>query len=84
MVQTNNQAANSVGPSLKDAISTDPLKHFFIERYKQSYINDIDTFLRVLSGRETDYRALNLSMAALKSARDGRPVRLQLRGRSRA
>ena len=61
------------------------VENFFIDRYPQSYVNEIDSFLNVLQGRETDYPdlksgylALYLSMAALESAKTGKPVEIEI------
>jgi myo-inositol 2-dehydrogenase/D-chiro-inositol 1-dehydrogenase len=59
----------------------DVLLHFFIERYTQSYLNELDDFIgAVLSklppsvGAEDGRRALLLANAALQSHRTGRTV----------
>jgi myo-inositol 2-dehydrogenase/D-chiro-inositol 1-dehydrogenase len=59
----------------------DLLLHFFIERYQQSYVNELDDFIgAVLSrrrpsvGAEDGRRALLLANAALTSHRSGRTV----------
>jgi myo-inositol 2-dehydrogenase/D-chiro-inositol 1-dehydrogenase len=59
----------------------DVLLHFFIERYAQSYVNELDDFIgAVQAGRQPSVgtadgrRALLLANAALESHRTGRTV----------
>lgn len=84
MVQSGNQGPNTATLSIGGAISRDPLKNFFIDRYTQAYVDEIDSFLSVLTGEEKDYPdlkagydALRLSMVALESAQSGRPITLE-------
>ena len=62
----------------------DRLHHFFIERYAQSYIHEIDAFIDALENGhapspsfEDGRRALMLADAAVESAKTGRSVQVQ-------
>ena len=62
----------------------DRLHHFFIERYAESYIQEIDAFIDALEGGrapspsfEDGRRALMLADAAVESAKTGRSVKIQ-------
>ncbi len=62
----------------------DPLLHFFIERYREAYLLELDDFIAALeSGRpcvpgfEDGRRALILANAAYEAIRTGRIVRLE-------
>ncbi len=61
----------------------DPVLHFFIERYAEAYLAEIDHFVdcvekgtKPLAGFEEGCQALRLADAALESVRTGRAVRL--------
>lgn len=60
------------------------LHHFFIERYAESYVREIDAFIDAVEGGrdpspsfEDGRRALMLADAALESAESGRTIRIQ-------
>ena len=62
----------------------DVLLHFFIERYQQSYLNELNDFIdAVLAkrkpsvGAEDGRRALLLANAAVKSHRTGKTVTIK-------
>ncbi|GBD43373.1 Inositol 2-dehydrogenase [bacterium HR40] len=62
----------------------EPLLHFFVERYREAYVRELDAFLAaVLDGRsppvsfEDGRRALRLADAAYESLRSGRTVLLE-------
>ena len=81
MVQSENQAQNHVRIYGKEAITSDPLKTFFTDRYAEAYVREIDVFVDALEGKPVSFpdlydgrEALALSMDALESARTGRPV----------
>lgn len=64
--------------------SRDPLLHFFLERYAQSYVRELDAFIEgVLAQQpmpvtgEDGRRALLLANAALESAQTGRAARVE-------
>lgn len=82
MVQTRNHREDNLmrwGGTQTEACA--PLKHFFLERYDQSFYNALDEFhVAVTSGRtpsttQTDGRAaLAIALACTESAREGRAV----------
>lgn len=81
MVQSENQSQSQVRVYGKDAVTSDPLKNFFIDRYAEAYVREIDAFLDAIEGKTVSYptlkdgrEALALSMDALRSARTGLPV----------
>ena len=67
-----------------DGIRSDGLLRFFIERYAESYVRELDDFIRALADRrlpsiglEDGRRALVIADAAVTSARSGEPVILR-------
>jgi myo-inositol 2-dehydrogenase/D-chiro-inositol 1-dehydrogenase len=86
MLKAENQRATTV--ERWDASRTearDPLLHFFIERYQEAYVRELDDFLEALaSGRpcapsfEDGRRALLLANAAYESLRTGRVAAVPL------
>jgi myo-inositol 2-dehydrogenase / D-chiro-inositol 1-dehydrogenase len=81
MIQSENQAQSHVRVFGKDAVTSDPLKHFFTDRYADAYVREIDVFLDAIEGKPVSFpnlqdgrEALALSMDALKSAQSGQPV----------
>ena len=83
MVQSDNLRASTIIHS--DASTTDakePLLNFFIERYAQAYVDELNQFIDVVEGKsqpsagfEDGRRALMLANAAWESLRSGRPVK---------
>jgi myo-inositol 2-dehydrogenase/D-chiro-inositol 1-dehydrogenase len=64
-------------------VHRDPLLRFFIERYAQSYVRELDDFIRAIDERRTPSitledgrRALVIADAAVASAKSGAPVPL--------
>ncbi|AGS24372.1 inositol 2-dehydrogenase [Rhizobium etli] len=83
MVQSKNHGKTNVQVYGAEAIHTDPLKNFFIDRYADAYVLEIDYFIAAVRGNASNYptvwdgrQALHISMEALKSARSGQPVSL--------
>lgn len=82
MVQTvNHRDDNLVRWDSKRTDAREPLKHFFLERYDQSFYNALDEFhAAVTGGREpsataSDGRAaLAIALACAESAREGRTI----------
>jgi myo-inositol 2-dehydrogenase/D-chiro-inositol 1-dehydrogenase len=82
MVQSENLRASSLRRT--DAKSTDarePLLNFFMERYQQAYLDELNEFIEVAGGRaqptagvEDGRCALLLANAAIESLRSGRAV----------
>ena len=67
-----------------DGIRSAGLLRFFIERYAESYVRELDDFIRALADRrppsvgfEDGRRALVIADAAVTSARSGEPVSLR-------
>ncbi len=66
-----------------DGIRRDPLLHFFIDRYAESYRRELDLFLQAVEsgatppiGVEDGRRALIIAEAGVRSAKSGMPVAL--------
>lgn len=83
MVQSQNHAQTNVRIYGVDGLREDPLKTFFIDRYSEAYVVEIDRFIAACRGEKVDFpdlrdgrEALYLSFEALKSAQSGAPVRL--------
>ncbi|MGF1477628.1 MAG: inositol 2-dehydrogenase [Geminicoccaceae bacterium] len=84
MIQAGNWRATSVEIFGADTTAAkDPLLDFFIERYAQAYVDELDHFIDCVTGRtppsvgfEDGRRALALADAAFTSLREGRPVTL--------
>ena len=84
MVISNNVRPTSVERFTKDTAGMrDPFLHFFIERYGESYIRELDDFIDAVEGGaepsvtfEDGRRALLLADAAAESHATGRPVRV--------
>jgi len=82
MVQTrNHRDDNLVRWTAAATEARQPLKHFFLERYDQSFYNALDAFHAAVSGgaaptpSAADGRAaLAIALACAQSAREGRPV----------
>lgn len=84
MIQSLNHARTTVRIFGRDAISDQPLKSFFTDRYADAYVREIDRFVAACRGERVAYpgvrdgrQALHLSLEALRSARSGSPVRLE-------
>jgi myo-inositol 2-dehydrogenase / D-chiro-inositol 1-dehydrogenase len=85
MLRTENQRANTLRRSSGSYTeSQDVLLNFFIERYTQAYVNELDDFIdavlarrRPSVGGEDGRRALLLADAALASHKSGRTVTLR-------
>ena len=67
-----------------DGIRRDPLLHFFIDRYAESYRRELDLFLQAVEsgatppiGVDDGRRALVIAEAGVRSAKSGMPVALQ-------
>ncbi|MBI3708315.1 MAG: inositol 2-dehydrogenase [Proteobacteria bacterium] len=66
-----------------DGIRQDRLLHFFVDRYADSYVRELDAFVQALErgtvpsiGIEDGRRALMIAEAAMRSAESGAPIRL--------
>jgi myo-inositol 2-dehydrogenase/D-chiro-inositol 1-dehydrogenase len=83
MLQAGNHAPTEVVASTTKAVSRDLPEHFFLERYRAAYANEMAHFFAVLAGREKlrttvedGLKALELAEAATTSWCEGRIVRM--------
>ena len=83
MLQAGNHAPTEVVASTATAIACDLPEHFFLERYRAAYANEMAHFFGVLAGKEKlrttiddGVKALQLAEAATTSWREGRIVRM--------
>jgi myo-inositol 2-dehydrogenase/D-chiro-inositol 1-dehydrogenase len=89
MVQSENLRASSlVRHSATATDAKDPLLEFFVERYAQAYVDELDAFIDVVAGKKPaapDFEdgrcALLLADAAWTSIRSGKPSRVNLESR---
>jgi myo-inositol 2-dehydrogenase / D-chiro-inositol 1-dehydrogenase len=89
MVQSENLRASSlVRHSATTTDAKEPLLDFFVERYAQAYVDELDAFIDVVAGKkraapnfEDGRRALLLADAAWASVRSGKPTRVNLESR---
>ncbi len=84
LVSANPSATNVERFTDRGTAARDRLHHFFIERYAESYIREIDAFVSALKsgtsaspGFEDGRRALVIANAAIESATRGRTVRIR-------
>jgi myo-inositol 2-dehydrogenase / D-chiro-inositol 1-dehydrogenase len=83
MLQAGNHAPTEVVASSATSVSRDLPEHFFLERYRAAYANEMAHFFAVLAGREKlrttiddGVKALELADAATTSWKEGRIVKL--------
>ena len=84
MIVSTNPGSLNLERFTSDATAARPRLHeFFIERYKESYVREIDAFVQALEtdrppspGFEDGRRALALANAAAESAMHGRSIRV--------
>ena len=83
MLQAGNHTPTEVVASTTKSVSRDLPLHFFLERYRAAYANEIAHFFAVLAGKEPlrttiadGLKALELAEAATTSWREGRVVQL--------
>ena len=69
----------------KDGLRRDPLLHFFIDRYAESYRQELDAFIQAIEtrtapsiGLDDGRRALMIAEAGARSAKSGMPIALEL------
>ena len=81
MLQAGNHTPTEVVASTTKAVSGDLPLHFFLERYRAAYANELAHFFAVLAGKEAlrttiadGLKALELAEAATASWREGRIV----------
>jgi myo-inositol 2-dehydrogenase/D-chiro-inositol 1-dehydrogenase len=83
MLQAGNHTPTEVVASTSKAVTRDLPLHFFLERYRAAYANELAHFFAVLAGREKlrttiddGLKALELAEAATTSWREGRTVQM--------
>jgi len=83
MLQAGNHAPTEVVASTSTAVLRDLPEHFFLERYRAAYANEMAHFFAVLAGKEKlrttiddGLKALELAEAATTSWREGRIVKM--------
>jgi myo-inositol 2-dehydrogenase/D-chiro-inositol 1-dehydrogenase len=83
MLQAGNHAPTEVTASTSTAVVRDLPLHFFLERYRTAYANELAHFFAVLAGKEKlrttiddGLKALELAEAATTSWREGRTVNM--------
>jgi len=83
MLQAGNHAPTAVVASTTKVVGRDLPLHFFLERYRAAYANELAHFFAVLAGKETlrttiadGLKALELAEAATTSWREGRIVEM--------
>ena len=83
MLVSGNQRATTLERHDKSGTRVDPPLHFFIDRYAQSYRNELSEFISAVKTRATTSigiddgrRALMIAEAGVRSARTGAPVTL--------
>lgn len=86
MVQSDNVRANTLTRYTAEATGVkQPLLHFFIERYTQAYLDELNEFIEVVAKKqkpsvdfEDGRKALILADAATKSLKSGKPVKVKM------
>jgi myo-inositol 2-dehydrogenase / D-chiro-inositol 1-dehydrogenase len=90
-VSCDNNYATNVVVSTSDSVRRDVPLHFFLERYMDAYVSEMETFMKVVSSEDAvvpvggvDGReALLLALAAEKSREENRPVKMdEIRARA--
>ena len=83
MLVSGNQRATTLERHDRSGIRVDPLLHFFLDRYAQSYRNELAEFIAAVMahtrppiGIEDGRRALMIAEAGVRSAKTGAPVAL--------
>jgi myo-inositol 2-dehydrogenase/D-chiro-inositol 1-dehydrogenase len=81
MLISRNHQPTSLERHDAQGIHQDPLLRFFIERYAESYVRELDDFVRAIAERrapsitlDDGRRALVIADAAVASAKTGAPV----------
>lgn len=82
-IQTDNNYANSAVLSTADAVQRDLPLNFFMQRYIEAYANEVEAFVEavnmgtpVRASGDDARKALLAGLAAWRSYREGRPVKL--------
>jgi myo-inositol 2-dehydrogenase/D-chiro-inositol 1-dehydrogenase len=83
MVRAENELRSTTSVADAEGFHAPPLPHFFLDRYAPAYVRELEAFADALEGAPVrvtgrDGReALAAALAAQRSAREGRPVRLE-------
>ncbi len=79
-----NDRPTNVVVSTQDAVYMDKPLYFFLERYKESFVQEMQDFIDCLKNNEEPlvtgkdgFQAMAIAVAATKSAKEKRPVRLE-------
>lgn len=83
LLKANNQHITSLQKETEKGSSTAPINHFFLDRYENAYINEVNCFVDTVMGKDVampdgmdGIRALQLAEAAAESLRTGTVVKL--------
>ena len=81
VIETENEKETNIKVSTRESVSLDHPKYFFLERYKDAYVNEIHEFAlaikhnsNVLSSGTDGIEAETLAIAAKKSLEEGRTI----------
>jgi myo-inositol 2-dehydrogenase/D-chiro-inositol 1-dehydrogenase len=81
MLISTNHHPTSLERHGREGVRRDPLLHFFVDRYAESYRRELDEFVRAIEtgtnppiGLDDGRRALVIADAAVRSAKGGQPV----------
>ena len=83
MVRAENEVRSTTAVANAEGFQAPPLPHFFLDRYAPAFVRELEAFADALEGAPVrvtgrDGReALAAGLAAQRSAREGRPVRLE-------
>ncbi len=79
-----NDRPTNVVVSTQDAVCIDKPLYFFLERYKESFVQEMQNFIDCVKNDEEPmvtgkdgFQAMAIAMAATKSAKEKRPVKLE-------
>lgn len=85
MLVSGNQRATTLERHDASGTRVDPLLHFFLDRYAQSYRNELDEFIAAVTARrpppigiDDGRRVLMIAEAGVRSAKTGAPVVLSV------
>lgn len=83
-ITAGNDKPNTLEISLDDWVYSEKPKYFFLERYKESYIDEIKAFISsILEDKETPVKGIDglkpvlIGLAAKESLKTGRPIRVE-------
>lgn len=83
MAQADNKFPNNHRLFKKEGVSGDLPLHFFLERYQESYVKEMQQFIEALRtgsempvGTKDGWMSIVIALAATKSAKEKRPVKI--------